>query len=108
MNPEIKSKWIESLRSDKYKQGKTFLKYNDRFCCLGVLCDIHARETNNQWTDLNEYMEKQATLPEEVIVWAGLDDAIGSYGYKSDSYLIEDNDSGKSFKEIADIIEKQF
>jgi len=55
MEASLKAKWIEALRSGKYKQGRWALrtrsgKYkqgrwalrtkSDDFCCLGVLCDI--------------------------------------------------------------------
>ena len=40
MKKEIADKWVEALRSGKYKQGKSALKKDDSFCCLGVLCDI--------------------------------------------------------------------
>lgn len=45
MNQEIKQKWIEALRSGKYKQGKYHLKIVDEsgeesFCCLGVLASL--------------------------------------------------------------------
>ena len=44
LNAEFKTKWIEALRSDKFKQGKGFLaiqtQEGDRFCCLGVACMI--------------------------------------------------------------------
>ena len=40
MNQEIKEKWLEALRSGKYKQGFTRLKQNNRYCCLGVLCSL--------------------------------------------------------------------
>jgi hypothetical protein len=40
MNPEIKAKWIEALRSRDYEQGYGFLCLNDKFCCLGVLTKI--------------------------------------------------------------------
>lgn len=46
MNPKVKKKWVEALRSEKYKQGRVYLKYYDKkahrtkHCCLGVLCDI--------------------------------------------------------------------
>lgn len=45
MKPEIKAKWIEALRSGKYKQGTGVLRGKDlsgktRHCCLGVLCEI--------------------------------------------------------------------
>lgn len=40
MNPEWKKKWVEALRSGKYKQGKEALCFGDKYCCLGVLCEI--------------------------------------------------------------------
>lgn len=43
MNRELKTKWLEALRSGKYKQGRSALRtIQDEFCCLGVLCDIVA------------------------------------------------------------------
>lgn len=44
LNPEIKTKWLEALRSGEYEQGKGYLHYEDQgeqhYCCLGVLCEI--------------------------------------------------------------------
>lgn len=41
MKKELKQKWVEALRSGKYEQGKGVLRtFTDRFCCLGVLCDV--------------------------------------------------------------------
>ena len=40
MNAEIKARWIAALRSGKYQQGHGYLRIKDRFCCLGVLCDV--------------------------------------------------------------------
>lgn len=41
MEASLKAKWIEALRSGKYKQGRLKLRdKTDCFCCLGVLCDI--------------------------------------------------------------------
>ena len=40
MKKEIKKKWVNALRSGKYKQAKGRLRYKDRYCPLGVLCDI--------------------------------------------------------------------
>src|SRR5579859_3396843 len=38
---EIKTKWIEALRSGKYERGLTCLRdANNQYCCLGVLADI--------------------------------------------------------------------
>lgn len=51
LTKEEKSKWIEALRSGKYRQGDTYLCQsddksfqNERYCCLGVLCDIRQYE----------------------------------------------------------------
>lgn len=49
MNQKIKKKWIEALRSGKYKQGKTLLRSANKFCCLGVLCDIIKNEIGINW-----------------------------------------------------------
>ena len=41
MNAEVKAKWLEALRSGKYKQGQGRLRSRDnKFCCLGVLEDV--------------------------------------------------------------------
>ena len=38
---DVKTKWLDALRSGKYKQGRGILRRPDgSFCCLGVLCDI--------------------------------------------------------------------
>ena len=45
MTPELKSKWLAALRSGKYQQGhETLHPTFDRFCCLGVLCDVAGYE----------------------------------------------------------------
>lgn len=41
MNPEIKAKWVEALRSGRYEQTSGRLKDGDAFCCIGVLCDVY-------------------------------------------------------------------
>jgi hypothetical protein len=46
MNKEWKDKWVTALRSGKYEQGQgqlatLYTNHNTKYCCLGVLCDIH-------------------------------------------------------------------
>lgn len=41
--------WIKALRSGEYKQGRKALKVGDRFCCLGVLCDLAAKDGGPDW-----------------------------------------------------------
>jgi len=40
MNADLKPKWLAALRSGEYEQGQRKLRKNDKYCCLGVLCDI--------------------------------------------------------------------
>lgn len=45
MSKKVKRAWVKALRSGEYKQGMGHLCQasadgTDRFCCLGVLCDI--------------------------------------------------------------------
>jgi hypothetical protein len=35
-----RDEWVLNLRNGKYPQGKTYLKYEGKFCCLGVLCEV--------------------------------------------------------------------
>lgn len=119
MNKEIKAKWLAALRSGKYRQGHGFLKINgengaqDRFCCLGVLCElaveagVTSRLSENYETNYGIPGDTNtAVLPAHVQEWAGIDRA-GSYGEES-SCLTGDNDGGTPFSEIADIIEANF
>lgn len=40
MDKEIRGKWIKALRSGEYKQSYGDLRYFNKFCALGVLCDV--------------------------------------------------------------------
>lgn len=105
MNPELKKKWVDALRSGEYKQGKIGL-YNyesDAYCCLGVLCELAGFEK----------------LPkEDVYAVYNVGGVVSSVGLSApfidriefppheEGRLISMNDSkGKSFSEIADYIE---
>jgi hypothetical protein len=127
MNPEIKQKWIAALRSGEYKQGKGGLRNTEGYCCLGVLCDLHAKETGNEWEraefDENDcYLRASGYLPAEVSAWAGLskiayDRQLAPYTLPffdvpvvadgQDMTLSQLNDANKPFAAIADVIEAQ-
>lgn len=95
MNPQVKVKWLQALRSGDYRQGKYRLKgEGGSFCCLGVLCDVYSKddEGKGQWewkgledggwrfvTDDLELEEVsldwgETVLPPLVAEWAGLED----------------------------------
>lgn len=113
MNPEVKTKWLEALRSGEYKQGTEALRKGDSFCCLGVLTDIYIKETGDYWDDpvdarQNSFNCEEAVLVGEVIEWSGLPDSnpdIPALLSSEESTLADLNDNGATFKQIADIIE---
>ena len=53
MDISWKNKWLAALRSGEYNQGYDQLRNLDnKFCCLGVLCDIVSKEIPEyQWKD---------------------------------------------------------
>lgn len=110
MNKEIAKKWVKALRSGKYKQGKGFLRTTkNEYCCLGVLCEIHRTvHKKNKWVTkdgVKFYMQTEAALPKTVMKWANVKRQFGSLS--SETTLAALNDNGKTFNQIADIIEKR-
>lgn len=46
LDPEVKEKWLEQLRSGQIEQGAGWLgKESGERCCLGVLCDVAFEES---------------------------------------------------------------
>ncbi len=131
MNPEVKQKWIDALRSGKYDQGSEKLRSVQGYCCLGVLCDLYSQEQGAEWefrgnaeTNLQPkdywYFEGESEfLPESVKDWAGL--PVGNPSVRVDVTDNDDeddwfyneeianlNDSGYTFNELSELIEQQF
>jgi hypothetical protein len=120
MNSNAK-KWIRALRSGKYKQGEDQLRSGDKFCCLGVACDLYAKAHGVKWEkfksdgdDLFSFFKLVGKLPSVVQNWLGLTDACGVYSIDNQpkqrpltESLADLNDDGFSFQEIAAIIESE-
>lgn len=115
MNQEIKQKWVVALRSGEYEQGKGSLKTDNKFCCLGVLCDLHAKETGGQWNVSSKlagklvaksYLESSFDLPGKVSKWAELSLANPGINNSGKSLIYLNDYLGYSFDQIADIIEE--
>lgn len=108
MKQDIAELWAREL--PKYKQGKHRMRNGDRFCCLGVLCNLHA-QTHPKFakTQTNPDMYDGAfeCLPEVVMQWVGMRSADGKYAESCGS-LAWDNDSGVNFDTIAEIILKRW
>ena len=99
-------KWIAALRNGEYVRCSEALRKDDEsgpmFCCLGVLGDIM---DSNSWSRNNHgnwaYGGRCQLLPMDTYeVWVGKD-------FWSQYTLSQDNDTGKSFKEISDRIERK-
>lgn len=108
MDKEIKKKWVEALRSGKYEQGRMHLRtVKNKFCCLGVLCDIH---DNTQWKSFEKTNSAHSSYPYTYSGYTGVlsYDLLKKFKLKNDQHnkLIDMNDDGKTFAEIADYIEE--
>lgn len=97
MDAEIKAELVKRLRSGNYIQGQEKLSLMDKdgeqkFCCLGVLCEIAVERGIIPRIDYDEevwdeedpdaepvtrtaykYDGCDATLPEKVVEWAGIE-----------------------------------
>ena len=102
--------WLQALRSGKYTQTFRCLADDAGYCCLGVACELY-RDTFGSHILKKEtigsmiyYSGEEAVLPLRVQKWLGLTSNNGDFdrGKKS---LSQQNDNGRTFPEIADIIE---
>ena len=112
MNPIIKQRWVEALRSGNYIQGTGFLRQDrdgtpgDKWCCLGVLCDLAAQDGYGHWEGdsiVGVYVDglehKVETMPSDLILeWSGV-------AATDADALANMNDNGDSFATIAEHIE---
>ena len=121
MNQEVKAQWVAALRSGAYEQGRSHLRSTeDKFCCLGVLCDVAVEQGLATWQPsmLNPdafYVAGKGTdrspalLPVVVQQWAGLCGSpqfTGGGGEYAGCALTSVNDNEQeTFSGIADLIE---
>jgi len=109
VNPQWKQKWIEALRSGKYKQTRAKLRRQTGYCCLGVLCDL---VDSKRWVEppalcCNYFEYRDPTMegvqptsmpPDDILITTGLLAPLAQQ-------LANLNDGGASFSEIAHWIE---
>ena len=115
-----RQQWVDALRSGKYKQGKlTLHPKQDKYCCLGVACDISKKGFWTDYDQKNGHMNyvtpdgdvKTNSLPTEIIEWLGLDNATGFLKQNIEfegitvTSLAKLNDYDASFEFIANVIE---
>jgi hypothetical protein len=115
VNEEIKTAWLNDLRSGEFQQTTKVLKHEESYCCYGVLAEqavaagILSREQyeNGGWVyydpadpaDLSS-----GTLPYAAWKWAGLENS--NPLLPTGDLLTELNDGWTSFDAIADLIEQ--
>ena len=116
MDAKIKKRWVKALRSGKYKRGVGQLcirantppgpnndmardsgiaatrhrKPFDRFCCLGVLCDIQDQSFRRNQEFLSQKFAQKVGLSEDTLHrLAGMND--GGYSFRRIASYIERN-----------------
>lgn len=91
MDAEIKQRWVDALRSGKYKQCRYRLSNGAEHCCLGVLADVAEIEYIKGWIGYDSL---------------GYESIERMIGHDNSQLLWRMNDRDKSsFEEIADYIE---
>ena len=112
-------KWVAALRSGEFKQGRGWLRSDDRYCCLGVGCEVFRIATRQgKWVEdkggVDDFvpncdMQDCTEFPRSVADWFGLADRDLSLTIKGERKCAsEHNDSGRRFKTIANAIEKEY
>lgn len=102
MTNELFNKWVAALRSGEYKQTRLVLQDQNGFCCLGVLCDLLDPEAWGQPIEWDV----------EYFLWKGQSRQVPPLWWNSFCPIVEQdqlaklNDSGTSFREIADYLEE--
>jgi len=101
---EFLKKWVRALRSGEYEQTQGALMDsfdgNKAYCCLGVACVLRSEELGVDPQTLSVHPER----------------TFDDNGFAGEWLFPEDvqediaalNDSGKTFEELADHIEKEF
>lgn len=108
MKKNVAMKWVEALRSGRYRQANGCLKRDKRtFCCLGVLqeCVLGIPITSDEDDGcLYEAAQKKAGMRTDI----GALEARPGDSFSEYLSLADANDSGVRFPRIADWIEQNY
>lgn len=127
MNPVEKEKWVAALRSGDYIQGRVVLRSSDdRFCCIGVRCEIAGLEKRpdlpGHWTYFGKFSNgtRDPNPPMMDFSYSGWPFRVTEEMLELFPWLrsfesplgVMDlttlNDEGATFDQIADLIEYRF
>lgn len=108
--------WPEALESGEFQQGKSRLRIGDRYCCLGVACELLHRKgfidrrVSDSGLDqgigpVYVYENEKLALPKKVASLLNITQG-GEFREKTSEWgerngLIALNDTGTSFEDIA-------
>lgn len=131
LKDDVKVRFLAALRSGDFEQGKGALRRDNKYCCLGVLCELSPVEPYREEENSRYYFDGDSSaLPSSVQQWALVDPAgdMASSALAFDvtdddlEYLAETfgftssvcerisamamNDSGIPFTVIADFVER--
>lgn len=108
----VLNKWVPALRSGRYEQGKEYLCRDNKYCCLGVACELlgelkRAKVRGNYLATKDEgrveslehrIAHKLKMSCNGTLKWSGNEHMVSLAGM---------NDDGMSFEQIADFLEEQ-
>lgn len=117
MNPEIKVKFLESLKSGKYKKALESLKeveykhgepQNTCYCGGGVLMDLYAKEKKKGWDSaFPGWKWNEHIIPNKVLKWAGLPEVNQiHFTPKSDMMTVNDGSGEDQYRKVIKYVEK--
>jgi len=107
---EFRTKWLKALTNGSYKQTASMLVetikgQKNRYCCLGVACRIEGipvKQLKDEGMPNTLLPKYKKILPAALFKRNRLRDSNSTLATK----LANLNDGGRSFKEIAEYIEK--
>lgn len=109
LDDDVRDLWVKDLRSGDYKQGRSQLRRDDEYCCLGILC---LTQDDVIWRRYNDGHQFQATMAgdetEAPFLGYPPDEIMERVGLSSEAAeaLVNMNDALEStFDDIADCIE---
>lgn len=106
--------WVAALRSGNYEQGKEKLCRNGKYCCLGVLCELHDCVKTDYGQGIISFNGCISVLPRSLFMIVSIEQNGSFDPAKLDTVvpvnvctLTRLNDSyGWTFEQIADLIEE--
>lgn len=100
----LQTQWLEALESGKYEQGTHYLKSNNKYCCLGIVCELAGLQHDGESCFIGQGHWHTVHLPEYLTEQYGFFTNFGEVDGGADDSLVCRNDTGSSFAEIAAFI----